>query len=271
MTNTNTAPDHVTAMTHLDREPTSFDSYKDRYKTIRMQRTDGVLELYFHSDGGPLQWSLLAHNEFEDAFLEIGRDRENDVVIMTGTGDAFSGPAIEPGKHPNRKIMTPETYDPIQWEGKHLLPNLLSIEAPIIAAINGPAVRHAEIPLVSDIVLATEDTFFQDTAHFPGGMVPGDGMHIVMPLLMGPTRASYFLLTGQKLSVGQAKDIGLVNEVLPRADLLARARELAAALMLQPRLVRRYSRTLLTEDLRQRMHGLLGYGLALEGIARMKG
>jgi hypothetical protein len=40
--------------------------------------------------------------------------------------------------------------------------------------------------------------------------------------------------------------------------------------MRQPRLVRRYSRTVLTEDLRQRMHGLLGYGLALEGIARMK-
>jgi enoyl-CoA hydratase/carnithine racemase len=61
-----------------------------------------------------------------------------------------------------------------------------------------------------------------------------------------------------------------VNEVVPRDDLLSRARELAAQLMRQPRLVRRYSRTVLTEDLRQRMHGLLGYGLALEGIARMK-
>ncbi|MDV3128415.1 enoyl-CoA hydratase/isomerase family protein [Mycobacterium sp. 21AC1] len=262
--------DHAAAMTHLERGSTSFDSYKDRYKTIRMQRTDGVLELHFHSDGGPLQWSLLAHNEFEEAFLEIGRDRENDVIIMTGTGDEFSGPAIAPGQHPNRKIMTPETYDPIQWEGKQLLPNLLSIQAPIIAAINGPAVRHAEIPLVSDIVLAAEDTYFQDTAHFPGGMVPGDGMHIVMPLLMGSTRASYFLLTGQRLSVAEARDIGLVNEVLPRAELLGRARELAATLMAQPRLVRRYTRTVLTEDLRQRMHGLLGYGLALEGIARMK-
>ncbi|AWT53889.1 enoyl-CoA hydratase/isomerase family protein [Mycolicibacterium smegmatis] len=270
MTETHTRVDHVAAMTHLDRKPTTFDSYKDRYETIRMERTDGVLELHFHTNGGPLQWSLLAHNEFEDAFLEIGRDRENDVIIMTGTGEEFSGPAIAPGQHPNRRTMTPETYDPIQWEGKQLLPNLLSIEAPVIAAINGPAVRHAEIPLVSDIVLATEDTYFQDTAHFPGGMVPGDGMHIVMPLLMGPTRARYFLLTGQQLSVTEAREIGLVNEVVPRDDLLSRARELAAQLMRQPRLVRRYSRTVLTEDLRQRMHGLLGYGLALEGIARMK-
>ena len=272
MTDTHSmAAEASTAMTHLDRKPTTFDEYKDRYQTIRMQRTDGVLELHLHSDGGPLQWSLLAHNELEDAFLEIGRDRENDVVIMTGTGDEFSGPAIAPGQHPNRRTMTPEIYDPIQWEGKHLLPNLLSIEAPVIAAINGPAVRHAEIPLVSDIVLASEDTYFQDTAHFAGGMVPGDGMHIVMPLLMGPTRGRYFLLTGQRISATEARDIGIVNEVLPKEDLLDRARELAAVLMKQPRLVRRYSRTVLTEDLRQRMHGLLGYGLALEGLARMKG
>ncbi|MDL5160511.1 enoyl-CoA hydratase/isomerase family protein [Actinomycetospora termitidis] len=267
---TDSTHSHAHAMSHLDREPTSFDSYKDRYKTILMERTDGILEVTFHTDGGPLQWSLLAHHEFEDAFLEIGRDRENDVVILTGTGEAFSGPAIRPGEHPNRRTMTPEVYDPIQWEGKHLLPNLLAIEAPVIAAINGPAVRHAEIPLVSDIVLATEDTYIQDTAHFPGGMVPGDGMHVIMPLLMGPTRGRYFLYTGQQVGAAEAKDMGLVNEVLPRTDLLPRARALARLLLQQPRLVRRYSRTVLTEDLRQRLHGLLGYGLALEGLARMK-
>ncbi|WP_236792239.1 enoyl-CoA hydratase/isomerase family protein [Amycolatopsis sp. GM8] len=258
------------SMTDLVRAPSAFDQYRDRYETIEMTREDGILEMRFHTENGPLHWSLLAHNELEDAFLQVGRDRENDVIILTGTGDQFSGPAIEPGRHPNRNTMTPEHYDPIQWEGKHLLPNLLSIEAPVIAAINGPAVRHAEIPLVSDIVLASEDTYFQDTAHFPGGMVPGDGMHIVMPLLMGANRGRYFLLTGQKLTAAEAQTIGLVNEVLPAGDVLERARELARVLILQPRLVRRYTRTVLTEDLRQRLHGLLGYGLALEGMARMK-
>ncbi|GAA3543943.1 enoyl-CoA hydratase/isomerase family protein [Amycolatopsis ultiminotia] len=258
------------SMTDLVRAPSAFEQYRDRYETIEMSRADGILEMRFHTEGGPLHWSLLAHHEFEDAFLRVGRDRDNDVIILTGTGDFFSGPAIEPGKHPNRNTMTPERYDPIFWEGKHLLPTLLAIEAPVIAAINGPAVRHAEIPLVSDIVLASEDTYFQDTAHFAGGMVPGDGMHVVMPLLMGANRGRYFLLTGQKLTAAEAQSIGLVNEVLPAAELLDRARELARLLLCQPRLVRRYTRTVLTEDLRQRLHGLLGYGLALEGIARMK-
>lgn len=259
------------SMTQIERVESTFDSYKDKYKTIRMSRQNGILEMHFHTDRGPLQWSLVAHNEFESAFLEIGRDRGNDVVIMTGTGDEFCGPAIGPGKHPNRNIMTPETYDPIFWESKQLLPHLLSIEAPVIAAINGPAVRHAEIPLLADIVLAADHTYFQDTAHFPGGMVPGDGMHIVMPLLMGTNRGRYFLLTGQKLSAEEAKTIGLVNEVLPREKLLDRARQLAQQLLEQPKLVRRYTRIALTEELRGRMHGLLAYGLALEGMARMKG
>lgn len=260
----------MNTMTHLDRKETTFATYKDRYKSIRLSREDGILEMHLHTDGGPLRWSLLAHNELEDAFLEIGRDRANDVIIMTGTGDEFCGPAIAPGQHPNRKIMTPETYDPIFWESRQLLPNLLMIEAPVISVINGPAVRHAEIPLLGDIVLASDSTYFQDTAHFPGGMVPGDGMHIVMPLLMGLNRGRYFLLTGQKVSAEEAKAIGLVNEVLPADQLLGRARELALQLMLQPKLVRRYTRVALTEEIRSRMQGLLGYGLALEGMARMK-
>ncbi|WP_238313900.1 enoyl-CoA hydratase/isomerase family protein [Methylobacterium crusticola] len=257
-------------MTTLDRVETTFDTYKDRFQTIRMERQDGILEMHFHSDGGPLRWSLLAHNEFEAAFLEVGRDRGNEVVIMTGTGDEFCGPAIAPGQHPNRKIMTPESYDPIFWESKQILPHLLAIEAPVISAINGPAVRHAEIPLVADIVLASETAYFQDTAHFPGGMVPGDGMHIIMPLLMGLNRGRYFLLTGQKVTAAEAQAMGLVAEVLPPERLLERARELGRLLLQQPKLVRRYTRIALTEELRSRMHGLLAYGLALEGMARMK-
>ena len=258
------------AMNKVDRPETTFDSYKDRYRMIRMERRDGILEMHLHTDGGPLQWSLQAHNDCESAFLEVGRDPANDVVILTGTGDAFSGPPIKPGEHPNRNTMTPDSYDPVFWEGRRLLPNLLAIEAPVIAAINGPAVRHAEIPLVSDIVLASDDTFFQDTAHFAGGMIPGDGMHVVMPLLMGLNRGRYFLLTGQKLTASEAQAMGVVNEILPRERLMARARELAALLLQQPRLVRRYTRSLLTEELRSRLNGLLGYGLALEGMARMK-
>ena len=137
----------------------------------------------------------------------------------------------------------------------------------MISAINGPAVRHAEIPLLCDIVLAAEEATFQDSAHFSGGLVPGDGVHVVFPLLMGTNRARYFLLTGQILTAAEARDVGLVNEVLPRQKLLPRAWEVARQLLQRPPLIRRYARVLMTQDLKRRMHDLLGYGLALEGLA----
>ena len=240
-----------------------FDEYAERYETIRMERRDGILQMTFHTQGGPLQWGELPHSECPRAFRDIGGDPDNKVVIMTGTGEAFSGPQATPGARLRR---TPRQWDEIYRDGKHLLQDLLDIEVPMISAINGPALRHSELPLLCDIVLASEQATFQDSAHFPNGMVPGDGMHIVYPLLLGLNRGRYFLLTGQTLDARRAEELGLVSEVLPSEELLPRAWELAEELARRPPLVLRYSRVLLTQHVKRLLHDLLGYGLALEGL-----
>jgi enoyl-CoA hydratase/carnithine racemase len=242
---------------------TSFETYAEKYRTVRMERRNGILQMTLHTDGGPLQWGREPHEELPQAFRDIGSDRENRVVIMTGSGAAFSGPRPAPGE----KLRTPPSdWDRIYWEGKHLLGALLDIEVPMISAINGPALRHSELPLLCDIVLAAEDTVFQDSAHFPNGLIPGDGMHIVYPLLMGLNRGRYFLLTGQILSVQEAQQCGMVAEVLPRSELLPRAWSLAEQIAEQSPLVSRYTRVLLTQYLKRQLVDLLGYGLALEGL-----
>ena len=75
------------------------------------------------------------------------------------------------------------------------------------------------------------------------------------------------LLTGQVLNAAELKDLGLVNEVLPREELLPRAWELARELIKQNPLVLRYTRIMLTEPLKALVRQHLGHGLALEGLA----
>ena len=241
----------------------SFDQYANRYETVKMERRDGILQITLHTNGDTLQWGMVPHHELPRAFYDIGDDPENRVVIMTGAGDAFSGPRATPG---TRVSATPQSWSLLYRDAKQLLMNLLDIEAPMISAINGPALRHSELPLLCDIVLAADDVVFQDSAHFVNGLVPGDGMHVVMPLLLGPNRGRYFLLTGQEIDAARALELGLVSETMPRERLLPRAWELAEQLVRQPAVVTRFSRVAVTQLLKQQMLDLLGYGLVLEGL-----
>jgi enoyl-CoA hydratase/carnithine racemase len=250
---------------------TKLSDYGERYPSIRMKREGGILEATLHTRGGSLQWGLGPHAELPDAFHDIGADRENKVVILTGTGEEFSGPRVIPtAGHPLFPVRpTAQFTENLMSEGRRMLMNLLNIEVPVISAVNGPAWRHSEIPLLGDIVLAAEHAAFQDSAHFPGGLVPGDGVHVVYPMLLGANRARYFLLTGQTIQAAEALRLGLVAEVLPKEKVLPRARELARDIAARPEVLVRHTRALLTEPIKRRMQEELGFGLYNECLALM--
>jgi enoyl-CoA hydratase/carnithine racemase len=246
----------------------SSPDYFKRYQFIRFRREAGILEMAVHTNGDSLRWGPPPHDELRRAFNEVAEDRENRVVIFTGTGEEFSGPICSSTDQPIERRMTPSDWDPLYWGGKHLQLSMLNIEVPMIAAINGPAYRHMELPLLCDIVLASDTAVFVDSGHFVhGNLVPGDGINVVTQWLMGPNRSRYFHLTGQQLSAQEAKDYGLVNEVLPKSKVLERAWQLAREIGKKPLLQLRYSRAILTQPLKSLMHELVGYGLALEGLA----
>lgn len=246
-----------------------FHEYANKYQHIHMERREGILQATFHTDGGTLQWGPVPYVEFPKCFADIGSDPENKAVIFTGAGDDFSGPYATPQNH--RPQKTPRGWYNEYWGGKRLLMNLLDIEVPTIAAINGPAYRHSELPLLCDIVIGSETVVFQDTGHFMNGLVPGDGMHIVYPLLLGMNRGKYFLMTGQAIGAKQALDLGLLVEVLPRDELLPRAWALAELFVKQPPLVARFTKAILTQHIKRMVHDTLGYGLAVEGMAVAEG
>lgn len=244
---------------------TKFDDYAQKFQTIRFRREDGILEMTLHTNGDSLRMGPVPHTEMEQAFLDIGRDPENQVIILTGAGAEFTGPAITPATGRSVPKLTPEQWMKLGSEAKRFTMNMLAIEVPMIAAVNGPSLRHAELPLMCDIVLAAEEAAFQDS-HFRRGMVPADGVNVIFPMLMGLGRARYFLVTAQMLSAKEALQYGLVNEVLSREKLLPRAWELAREIMKTHEIVRRYTRVMLSENLRRPMNDLLGHGLALEGL-----
>ena len=234
------------------------------YQHANLKFEGGLLEITFHSEGKPLLWNGAVHDELAELFGDISRNPDVRAVIMSGTGDTFSGPPAQDFKFP---VLNPEQWEGIRWHGEQLVMNLLNIQAPVIACVNGPALRHPEIPLLADIVLAADDGGVQDAGHFIVNAVPGDGMHIIFPALLGMNRARYFLMTGQTLNAQECKTLGLVNEILPRNELLPRARELAAELLSRNHLMLRYTRNLLVHQIKTTVHELLGYGLALEGLA----
>ncbi len=240
----------------------TFAEYSQLYQHVVMRRDGGIIELRLHTDGGPLVWGAGPHQELGHCFTDVGADRDNRVVILTGSGDAFLR-ALD-----NSWVgqMTPEKWDRIHTDGIRLLTALLAIPVPVIGAVNGPATVHAELAVLSDITLAADTAYFQDAPHFRYGTVPGDGVHVVWPALLGPNRARYFLLTAQKIDAGEALRLGVVNEVLSKAALMDRAWEHARALASQHDITLRCTRAALVTDLRRKLADGLGHGLALEGL-----
>ena len=65
----------------------SLENYANKYSFANLDRTDGLLEIRFDTNGGPLVWNRQVHRELSDLFADVGADLQNRVVIMTGTGD----------------------------------------------------------------------------------------------------------------------------------------------------------------------------------------
>ena len=74
-----------------------LEDYANKYQCVRFERRNGILQMTLHTDGGSLRWGFGPHGELPDAFYDVGNDRENRVVIITGTGAEFSGPRATPG------------------------------------------------------------------------------------------------------------------------------------------------------------------------------
>jgi enoyl-CoA hydratase/carnithine racemase len=164
-------------------------------------------------------------------------------------------------------VFKPAEWDKVYWEGRRVLERLLEIEAPIIAAVNGPALIHSEYALLADITIAGEHATFADTQHFNAGSVPGDGIHVIYEELLGVNCARYFVLAEQAIGAHEALALGLVNEVVPKRAVHDRAVAIDERLAEKPQLALRYTTLALRQRLLRRVREGIQLGMALQGLS----
>jgi enoyl-CoA hydratase/carnithine racemase len=148
-------------------------------------------------------------------------------VLLHGTRDCFSaGNDIADFLKPRK--------GPEDSPAAHLFRTLPVMKKPIVAAVNGPAIGIGSTLLLHcDLIYAGESARFQ-LPFVPLGIVPEFGSTFLLPLLAGYQRAAELLLLGQPFTAQQAREAGMVNDVVPDADVLARAERAAATLAALP-------------------------------------
>jgi enoyl-CoA hydratase/carnithine racemase len=193
-----------------------------------------------------------AYAEIEAAFHAASADDDVRVVIVTGADPAFcSGEDV-------KEMMTgearPAPTAPQPTTGRPPTPAAmaaLDCEKPVIAAVNGSAVGWGmELALYADIRLASENAKFAEL-FVKRGLVADVGGFYRLPALVGPSKAAELLLTGDVIDAREALRIGLVSEVLPHAELMPRAKALAAKIAANPPLATRAMK----EGLKRATHG----------------
>ena len=245
-----------------------FDDYREAFKDFfRMERrADGVLLVQAHTVGGPIQLSVQNHRALGQMLKVVGADPENEILILTGSGEEFMMGSDPEGFALEEEDMEYWAYEYAYKDGRINVSALVNdLEIPTIGIMNGPGF-HSEIVLMCDITLAAADATIFDL-HYDIGSVPADGIHNAFQELLGVKRAAYALLTGEAITAQRALEWGMVNEVLPREQLIGRAYAIADHIMTQPRIVRRLTTQIVRRPWKQRIVSDLdgGFGIQMFG------
>jgi enoyl-CoA hydratase/carnithine racemase len=247
-----------------------FEEYKEVFKDFyKMERrADGVILVQAHTNGGPIQLSVENHRSVGQVLKTVGADPENEIMILTGSGEDFMMDADPQGFKLEEEDLEHWAYEYAYKDGRINVSSLVNdLEIPTIGVLNGPGF-HTEICLMCDITLCSDDAVLFDL-HYDIGSVPGDGIHCCFQELLGVKRAAYALLTGEAIDAKKALEYGMVNEVWPRDKLLQRAYAIADHIMTQPRFTRRLTTQIVRRPWRQRITDNLDGGFGIQMFSQL--
>lgn len=192
----------------------SLESYANKYENIELKRNDGVLEVFFGSKT-VLTWDGHLSDSLIELFGYIRDDPSNVIVILNGRDEFWLS------KEEDRTIKQSkmDAITPLEV--------FLEIKVPVISVIPGNLGWFSEIPLMGDIVLASErSTFSEFSLLREEPSINSIVRKTVLRYLLGP-KERYFCYAVKPISASEAKNMGLVSELHDQSDLLNRAKELS--------------------------------------------
>ena len=167
-------------------------------------------------------------DELEELFAQITENSSIRAVLITGSGDrAFAAGADINELARAGTLPHSPTGDQLALRGQAVFGLIETCGKPVIALINGFALGGGcELALACTMRIAA-DTAKLGQPEIKLGIMPGYGGTQRLPRLIGQSRALRLILTGDTIDAAEALRIGLIDEIHPAADLLARGRDLA--------------------------------------------
>jgi 2-(1,2-epoxy-1,2-dihydrophenyl)acetyl-CoA isomerase len=199
-------------------------------ETIRVEVADGVATITLARPDSLNALNATMRRELLAAFKVLGRDARVRAIVLTGEGRGFcSGADLRGGggEREFRRVLTAE-YNP-------LMRAIRGLPKPVIAAVNGVAAgAGVSLALACDLVYAAEEEARFIQAFVKIGLVPDSGSTRTLVRALGRHRAAQLIFSGDPLPAREALAAGLVNGVVPAAELAETVRQVAVALAAAP-------------------------------------
>jgi enoyl-CoA hydratase len=220
-----------------------------RFETMRIERDQDVLTVTIDHPGSVMNAvDAVLHHEFAELFRMLKQERDARVVVLAGSGRAFSAGG-DMAWFP--ELRDPERMHSLRREAKQIIWDELDVEIPIVCALNGPAVGlGASIALLCDVIVMADTATIIDP-HVQVGLVAGDGGAAIWPLLVGPLAAKRHLMLGQPLTADEAVRLGVAAEVCAVEAVEATARSWADRIAAQPPLAVQGTKISVNQQIKQ--------------------
>jgi len=239
------------------------------FKTIILKKQDNIATITLNRPDRLNSINDEVVTELAPALHDIGKDDDIRVLILTGAGRAFcAGADVNPegGEAILRETSAETIRRGIREWSRDIIEGLVNLPKPTIAMVNGVCVGMGfDIALACDMRTGSEKARFM-VAYSRVGIIAGQGGAWLLPRVVGLPKAAELLFTGDFLEANDAEKYGVLNKLVPQADLEKETLALATRIAKIPPLTTRLNKMHLYQMLNMDLSVALDYAAATQPI-----